>query len=208
MNDDQHLSTPTSKLGPPHESPFDNAQFSITVAVTSMQKRGLMSIPASLRDAMNLNATNRVLLVRHQPHAFLVVDAPDPLTLFTRHDGTLSALADLQPSEAVPGRWLDVPTILRAQQYPDSVQRRWFVECNDGFVSVRVDPVIIADLLGGLASLLSLPRPQLAHYVQVILTWTGLTVPDRDLYLSALEVWGTDPGLSWAEAVQRCREAS
>lgn len=187
---------PAPSMIPPH------------VALAVIQRRGLVNLPLALREALGWSDGQRLLLAADGPAAVRLTAALAPSRLFAQYDHAVRVPPDLPPSETVPRRWLDVETLLRAQAWPDSPQRTWFIRCDGGFVSARFDPSLLPDSLDGIGQLLpDLDRPARAHYVQTVLSWTGITLVDRAFYFAALQLWGADETLTWAQAVQRGRDA-
>lgn len=178
------------------------------VALVVIQRRGVINLPVALRETFRWSEGQRALVTAKDGETITLTAALGPDALFARHDGRVTVPDSLKPSEALPRRWLDPETVLRAQAWPDSPQRDWFIRCDGGFVSARLDPSLLPDALAGLGQLLpDLDRATLALYMQTILTWTGITLADRAFYFVALLMWGADDTITWSEAVQRGRDA-
>lgn len=193
---------------PPDGSPTDRDASTPTIAVALLQRRGVLSVPMALREALHWAEGQRVLMTAADAGTLTVQAALAPEAFFARYDPQVSVPDTLPRSETVPRRWLDVDTLRRAQAWPDSPQRAWFIRCDGGFVSARLDPSLLPEALDGLGQLLpDLDRPARAHYVQTVLSWTGITLADRTFYFGALHLWGADETLTWAQAVQRGRDA-
>jgi len=180
--------------------------FHPVVALTTVQRRGSLTVPAALRQALDFQDNARCLLASQADGTVRLRVMPPPVVWFAQHDARVSETPPIAPSDAVPKRWLDTATLLRAQAYPDSSQRRWFVEGDRGFVTARVDPVVIAEWLAAVPQLITVNRSDLAVYLQVVLSWNGVVLAERDVYWAALELWGHTDDLTWPEAVRWCRE--
>lgn len=109
--------------------------------------------------------------------------APAPETWFARYDALAAADHGVAAPGDLPKRWVDAAALIRAQLHPNGPQRRWFEECERGFVSAHVDPVMLAEWLERLPAILpSLDRDRrgIASYVQVVLSWTGISLMERE----------------------------
>jgi len=175
-------------------------------AVVQLQKRGTITLPPAFRPVEDDSATLRLWL-RLGPTGSLILDplwTPDQL--FAQYDAQVDPTERHAPDLPLPDRWLNAVTILFAQAHPTHPARAWCRECDAGFQSVQMDPVVIPDLLHRLPTLLpTLTRPALARYVASVCSWTGITLTDRNFYLAVLALWGASEA-EWAGLVQRARE--
>ncbi|NMP25080.1 hypothetical protein [Sulfobacillus harzensis] len=179
-----------------------------TVAIAKYQSsRGVVTVPVALRRAFLVPDDGKLVVTSNEDGSVTMRPAPAPETWFARYDALVAADHGEPAADDLPKRWVNTATLIRAQVYAEGPQRRWFEECDRGFVSARVDPVMLAEWLERLSAILpSLDRRGIASYVQVVLSWTGMSLMERDVYLAALELWGSADGLTWPEAVRRCRD--
>ncbi len=175
-------------------------------SVVHLQKRGTVTFPPWVRQPTAGPITDRWWLRAGPDATLILMPLWHPEALFTRYDATWSADDPLPTSSALPRRWLDAETVLSAQHDPNHPARAWCQAVDDGFQSVQMDPVVLADLLDRLPR--HLPhgtRTQWAQYVASICTWTGVTLTDRDFHLGVLALWSVSQA-SWTTLVQRARE--
>ncbi len=184
------------------------ANYRPTVAIAKYQSsRGVVTVPVALRRAFLVPDDGKLVVTSNADGSVTMRPAPAPDTWFARYDALVTADQGEPATDDLPKRWVNTETLIRAQVYAEGPQRQWFGECERGFVSARVDPVMLAEWLERLPAILpSLDRRGIASYVQVVLSWTGMSLMERDVYLAALELWGTTDGLTWPEAVRRCRD--
>jgi len=137
---ESEVSLPEEDVVQPEMRDFNAPMFHPVVGLTTLQRRGSLTVPASLRQAIGLTDNTKCLIASQADGTVTLRLMPPPTVWFARHDAHVITSASIEPQEAVPKRWLDTATILRAQAYPDGAQRRWFVDGDQGFVTARVDP--------------------------------------------------------------------
>ena len=176
------------------------------VAIASVNGRGTMTIPASIREHLQADATPRYLLRAVSGDVFVAMRVKTPHELFVAYDALVAEPRPALPLSVTFPTLLDAESVIIAQCEPTSTEREWFAACDQGDTSIRVDPLFIGDLLTLLPTYLpDLDRAAQAIYVQTILCWTGMQMPDRDFYLAVLSLWAQSPGYRWSQAVQVAR---
>lgn len=180
------------------------------VWIATVQRRGTVTVPIEVRQRMDLPDGSRLLMIRTGADTLVARVLPPPAVWFARDEGAVAseAVAELRSGspDRLPTRWLSAEAVLGAQAYPASPIRTWFTELDQGFHTVQVDPLMIADLLERLPRLLPpLSRPDRAGYLLPVLHWRGITLADRPFYSAALVRWGATDA-SWAAVVQEARE--
>ena len=176
------------------------------VAIASINSRGTMTIPATIREHLQADANQRYLLRAVSGEAFVAMRVKAPHDLFAAYAASLADPRPALPLSVTFPTLLDAEAVIIAQCEPASVEREWFTACDQGDKSIRVDPLFIGDLLMLLPTYLpDLDRAAQAIYVQTILCWTGMQMSDRDFYLAVLSLWAQSPGYRWSQAVQVAR---
>lgn len=176
------------------------------VAIASVNARGTMTIPASIRDHVHAVANQRYLLKVGSGDVFLAMRVRSPNELFQTYETALAAKYPTPVASVTFPLMLDAEAVIMAQCNPDSRERAWLTLCDRGENTIPVDPLVIGDLLSLLPSYIpTLDRAGQAAYVQTILCWTGIQMPERDFYLGVLSLWAQSPSYRWSQAVQVAR---
>lgn len=170
-------------------------------SLTRLQSRGMITIPQDLRNKLQLE-DGQVIVLTEQSHGQWLCQAIWPaFRFFALFDAEASHIPAPGPFLASP-RWLAVTTIAQAQQDPQSAARAWCEPLSRGLTSIQADPVLLPDLLSAVGQWFpEWPREGLAFYVQTLLAWPGIMWPDRPRYLTALALWARDHTCTWSQAV-------
>lgn len=171
--------------------------------LTRLQRRGMMTIPQELRESLQLEDGQVIVLTEQKPGQWLCQAILPAQRFFALFDDRVPPMVTgTVPAE--PHRWLDVALIVQAQHDPESAARARFEQISRGMETIQADPVLIPDLLYTVAQWSSnFSRHTIAFYVQTLLAWPGIIWPERTRYLTALTLWAQDDALTWSQAVMQ-----
>lgn len=177
--------------------------------VTRLQRRGAITIPQPLRDRLAWADGQMVVVEAPDADTLVLRRIPDARTLLAQYDALDADRAALPPRpRQLPLRWLDTATVAWAQADPDGPERAWLDRLSRGLDTVQCDPVVLGALLAWSGQYWpQAERATRARWVEALVAWPGVQIPDRDIYLSALARWSPS-GEPWDACVVAARQAA
>lgn len=177
--------------------------------ITRIQRRGAVTIPQPLRDRLAWADGQMVVVDAPDADTLVLRRIPDARAFLAQYDALEGDQAALpaRPRQ-LPLRWCDAATIAWAQADPAGPERAWLDRVSRGLERVELDPVVLGACLAWSGQYWpTADRATRARWAQALVAWPGLQIADRDLWLDALQQWGTQAG-TWDEAVLAARQAA
>lgn len=169
--------------------------------LTAVQRRGTVTVPQSLRAALDWQDGRPVLMRQLDAQTWESRIIPDAETLFRYYaptPGTLQAI----PCPPLTHRVIPPLALWHAYADPASPWRPEWQAISRGLRQRRCDPLALTDWTTSIATWLpDHPRRAQSRFLSAVLAWPGLLVPDRLRWLAALAAWGDEATLPWLDAV-------
>lgn len=178
------------------------------MATTTLQKRGVLTVPQADRTSLGWNEGQLLLTTVLSPDTLCIRAVPDAETLFTRYAAETGPTPDVGTAPPTTGLWLPPAALWHAQAEPTSPWRPIWQTISRGMVTRRVDPTTLAAWAEHVDRMLPhVPRADQARYLQSVCAWPGLDLPDRALWLAVWDAWGQTEA-DWSEVVWQVRNAA
>ena len=160
------------------------------MALTTLQKRGGMTVPQPDRAALRWTEGQLLLTTVWPPYRLCLRAIPDAEQLFAAaQPGCVAPTPD--PAPPVTGRWIPAPALWHAQGDPASAWRPLWQALSHGMQTKRCDPTILATWADQMAAVFpTQTRADHAAYLEAVCAWPGVDLPDRTFWLSVCAAWG------------------
>ena len=176
------------------------------MALTTLQKRGALTVPQTDRTALGWHDGQLLLSTVEPPDTLCLRAIPDAETLFALYaDAHRAVVTDTAPSTT--GAWIPAPALWQAQADAASPWRPVWQALSHGMHTRRCDPTILAAWADQIAQVFpEHSRSDQADYLQAVCAWPGVELPARTFWLTVCTVWGQSDQ-AWSEVVWQVRNA-
>jgi hypothetical protein len=176
------------------------------MALTTLQKRGSLTVPQSDRTRMHWPEGQLLLTTVLPPDRLVLRAIPDAETLWPQYQSACVR----EPSNSAPpltGRWLPAAALWQAQADSASPWRALWQALSQGMQTRRCDPTMLATWADQMATVFpTLARADHATYLEAVCAWPGVDLPDRAFWLTVCAAWGQSDQ-AWSDRVWQLRDA-
>ena len=176
------------------------------MALTTLQKRGGMTVPQPDRAALRWTEGQLLLTTVWTPGRLCLRAIPDAEQLFAAAQTGCAASAT-DPAPPITGRWIPAPALWHAQGDPASAWCPLWQALSHGMQTRRCDPTILAVWADQMATVFpTQTRTAHAAYLEAVCAWPGVDLPDRTFWLRVCAAWGHSDQ-PWSDVVWQLRDA-
>jgi hypothetical protein len=171
------------------------------IGLTTLQRRGGLTVPQIVRDTLQWDDGRPVVVIQEDAYTWTSWIVPDAHTLFQHYQDQAPAAQPI-PSITDTGRILPPGALWIAQMQPESPWRSVWQDLSTGQRQRRCDPLVLTEWTTAITTWLpTLSRQEQARYLQSVIAWPGLLLPERLRWLTALAHWGRQTTMTWLDAV-------
>ena len=179
------------------------------MATTTLQKRGVLTVPQADRTALGWHEGQLLITTVLTPDTLCVRAIPDAETLFLRYADKIGANPHVGAAPPTTGLWLPPAALWHAQGEPASPWRPIWQAISQGMTTRRVDATTLAAWAEHVSQIFpQLPRFDQSRYLQSVTAWPGLDLPDRPFWLTVWDAWGQTEAAYWSDVVWQVRNAA